>query len=60
MFSEIKLFQVKPDKTAEFEVLSAEQRQHPGGTMLRDQKRFWVLDEMPPRELTRVVKCVKY
>lgn len=64
MFSEIKLFQVKPDKIAEFEALIAEiredQRQQIGCTLLRYQKRFFVLDEMQPRELTRIVKCVKY
>lgn len=64
MFSEIKLFQVRPDKIEEFEALIAaireDQRQQPGCTMLRYQKRFYVLDDMQPRELTRVVKCVKY
>ncbi len=64
MFSEIKLFQVKPDKIAEFEALIAaireDQRQQPGCTMLRYQKRFYVLDDLQPRELTRIVKCVKY
>ena len=64
MFSEIKLFQVNPAKVAEFEALIAEiserQRQQPGCTLLRYQKRFFVLDEMQPRELTKIVKCVKY
>lgn len=63
MFSEIKLFQVKPDKVAEFEALIAQiqesQRQQPGCSLLRYQKRFFVLDEMEPRELTKIVKCVK-
>jgi len=64
MFSEIKLFQVNPAKVAEFEALVAQirdgQRQRPGCTLLRYQKRFFVLDEMRPRELTKIVKCVKY
>ncbi len=64
MFSEIKLFQVKPDKVAEFEALIVwireSQLQQPGCSMLRVQKRFYILDEMQPRELTRIVKCVKY
>lgn len=58
------MFQVKPDKIAEFEALIEQiqesQRQQPGCTLLRYQKRFFILDEMQPRELTKIVKCVKY
>ena len=67
-FSEVKLFQVHPDKTAEFEMLirqvAAEQQLQPGCRDIRCIKRFFTIDGVepgqPPRELTRVVKCVKY
>jgi len=65
-FSEVKLFQVKPDKLDEFEALISavadEQKQQPGCTCIKYVKRFYVFDEIgkPPRELTKIVKCVKY
>ena len=65
-FSEIKLFQVKPDRLTEFEALiktiSAEQKQQPGCTDIKYMKRFYTLDgSFPnPRELTKIVKTVKY
>lgn len=67
-FSEIKLFQVKPDKLAEFEALiaAAAEAQHkqPGCIDIKYLKRFFTIDGVehgdPPRELTKIVKCVKY
>ena len=67
-FSEIKLFQVKPDKTEQFEALaermSEEQSKWEGCISIRYIKRFYTIDGIelgnPPRELTKVVKCVKY
>ncbi|MEL7604350.1 MAG: hypothetical protein AAGU77_14425, partial [Bacillota bacterium] len=58
--------QVKPDKLAEFETLIAsiadEQRQQTGCIDVKYLKRFFVFDKIgePPRELTKIVKCVKY
>jgi hypothetical protein len=65
-FSEVKLFQVKPDKLAEFETLIAditkEQKKQIGCKSIKYLKRFYVFDKIgePPRELTKIVKCVKY
>jgi len=67
-FSEIKFFQVKPDKTEAFEAMIPEmttaQQQQPGCLHIRYVKRFYTIDGVtpgdPPRELTKVVKCVKY
>lgn len=67
-FSELKLFQVKPDRLAEFEALitiAAEaQKQQPGCLDIKYMKRFFTIDGItlgePPRELTKIVKCVKY
>lgn len=67
-FSEIKRFQVKPEKLAQFEALAAAmadgQRAQPGCTDIRYMKRFYTIDGVepgnPPRELTKIVKCVKY
>ncbi len=70
-FSEIKLFQVKPEKLEEFEALveavAAEQKTQPGCLDIRYLKRFFTIDGTgsiehgnPPRELTKIVKCVKY
>lgn len=63
-FTEIKLFQVKPDKLDAFEALAArikaDQAQREGCLYISYMKRFFVLDDMEPRELTRIVKCVKY
>lgn len=69
-FSEICIYQVKPDKVAEFESIMNEAK-----PLLEDQdgllhlclmKRGYRIDMdqiregLPPVELTRVVKCVKY
>ena len=67
-FVEIKLFQVKPDQTEQFEAMaermSADQAKWDGCISLRYFKRFYTIDGIelgdPPRELTKVVKCVKY
>ena len=67
-FSEIKLFQVRPDRLAEFEDLivkvKAEQEKLPGCISVKYMKRFYTFDGVengaPPRELTKIVKCVKY
>lgn len=67
-FAEIKLFQVKPDKTEQFETLvekiSADQTKWEGCISIRHLKRFYTIDGIelgnPPRELIKVVKCVKY
>lgn len=67
-FSEVKLFQVKPDKQAEFEALIAiiaeAQKQQMGCIDVKYVKRFFTIDGVevgqPPRELTKIVKCVKY
>jgi len=67
-FSEVKLFQVKPDKVEDFEqfisVMVPEQKQHPGCISIKYLKRFYTVDGIspgdPPRELTKIVKCVKY
>jgi hypothetical protein len=67
-FSEVKLFQVKPDKTVEFETLISaiadEQKKQPGCKDIKYLKRFYTIDKTelgePPRELTKIVKCVKY
>lgn len=67
-FSEVKVFQVKPDRLAEFETLIASvaemQKRQPGCLDIKYAKRFFTIDGVepgdPPRELTKVVKCVKY
>ncbi len=67
-FSEIKLFQVKPDKIDEFErlviLIANEQKEQPGAISIKYMKRFFTIDGLelgkPPRELTKIVKCVKY
>lgn len=65
-FSEVKLFQVKPDKLDEFESLInkilPEQKSQQGCIDVKYMKRFFTLDGLgnPPRELTKIVKCVKY
>jgi len=67
-FSEVKLFQVKPNKIDEFEKtiasISGEQKQQPGCIAIKYMKRFYTVDGIdkgePPRELTKIVKCVKY
>ena len=67
-FSEVKLFQVKPDKIDEFEALAAKiddkQKECSGCIGVKYMKRFYSIDGVesgnPPRELTKIVKCVKY
>ena len=67
-FLEIKLFQVKPDKTEEFEVLAEEmvkaQFHQKGCINAHYFKRFYTIDGVelgkPPRQLAKIVKCVKY
>ena len=67
-FIEIKLFQVKPDRLEQFEAkieeMSANQRKCEGCISLKYFKRFYTIDGIelgePQRELTRIVKCIKY
>ena len=67
-FIEMKLFQVKPDKLELFEEkireISADQMKCEGCISLKYFKRFYTIDGIelgePPRELTKIVKCVKY
>jgi hypothetical protein len=67
-FSEIKLFQVKPEKLEQFEaiaaVISKEQMNQRGCIEIKYMKRFYTIDGIElgdaPRELSRIVKCVKY
>ena len=67
-FDQLILFQVKPDKTEEFEAyfagMRAEMAAQPGCAGVRCFKRFYTFDGVetgaPPRELTKIVKCVKY
>lgn len=67
-FSEVKIFQVKPEKLNEFESLITEvaekQRACSGCTGINYMKRFYTIDGVesgnPPRELNKIVKCVKY
>ena len=68
IFSEIKLFQVKPDKLEEFEEMikkmAVTQRNCEGCISIKYLKRFFTIDGIElgdaPRELSKVVKCVKY
>ena len=67
-FAEIKLFQVKPDKTEQFEAMTermaADQAGWDGCISIKYVRRFYTIDGIepgdPPRELTKIVKCVKY
>lgn len=70
-FTEIKLFQVKTDKTAEFEelVLRMKNIQHlqKGSESIEYIKRFYTINGTetienghPPREISRIINCVKY
>ena len=67
-FIEMKLFQVKPDRLKQFEAkieeMSANQHKCEGCISLKYFKRFYTIDGIelgePPRELTKIVKCVKY
>ncbi len=67
-FIQTFLFQVKPDKQDAFEALvhklKAEQEALPGCIGVKYMKRFYTFDGVengaPPRELSKIVKCVKY
>lgn len=69
-FSEICIYQVKPQKTEEFEALMLEAKgfleQQEGLLLLRLVKRGYRIDMeqikegLPPLKITRIVKCVKY
>lgn len=67
-FSELKIFQVKPDRLDDFEMLikaiKAEQENQPGCISIKYMKRFYTFDGIErghaPRELTKIVKCVKF
>ena len=67
-FSGIKLFQVRPEKLEQFEsiadTISKEQIKQQGCIAIKYMKRFYTIDGIElgeaPRELTRIVKCVKY
>ena len=67
-FIEMKLFQVKPDRLEQFEAkieeMSANQLKCEGCISLKYFKRFFTIDGIelgePPRELTKIVKCVRY
>lgn len=65
-FSEVKLFQVKPDKLDEFENLVKEmlplQKECAGCIDIKYMKRFFIFDKIGemPRPLAKIVKCVKY
>lgn len=67
-FSEIKLFQVKPEKERQFELLVekmlCEQRKQTGCIGIKYTRRFYtiagVVPGEPPRELKKIVKCIKY
>lgn len=65
-FSEVKLFQVRPDKLVEFEDLVREmqplQKELAGCIDMKYMKRFFIFDHIgeAPRLLTKIVKCVKY
>lgn len=67
-FAEIKLLQVKPEKTEQFEAMAArmaaDQLKWDGCIAIKYIKRFYTIDGIelgsPPRELTKIVRCVKY
>ncbi len=67
-FVESMIFQVKPDKIEEFEnlvnTIKPEQLSQAGCVGIKYMKRFYTFDKVaesqPPRELTKIVKCVKY
>lgn len=65
-FCEVKIFQVKSDKVDEFEklisIVAKEQKQQKGCIDIKYLKRFYIFDDIKeqPRELTKIVKCVKY
>ncbi len=69
-FTELCIYQVKPQKVEEFEKLMLEAKsfleKQEGLLLLRFSKRGYRIDMeqikegLPPLKLTRVVKCVKY
>ena len=67
-FVELKLFQVKADKIDQFETMikqiAENQTECDGCLSIKYFKRFYTIDGIelgaPPRELTKIVKCVKY
>ncbi|MCI2242116.1 hypothetical protein [Adlercreutzia faecimuris] len=69
-FSEVCIYQVKPDKVEEFETIMNEAKpfleERTGLLQLRLMRRGYKIDMeqiregLPPVELTRIVKCVKY
>lgn len=67
-FSQVLQFQVKPNKIDDFEKLivaiKSEQEKQNGCHRVRYMKRFYTFDDVKsgksPRELTKIVKCVKY
>jgi len=67
-FSEIKRFQVKPEKQEQFEaaadMIANEQMKRQGCVTIKYMKRFYTIDGVElgeaPRKLTRIVKCVRY
>jgi hypothetical protein len=65
-FCEVKLFQVRPDRLEEFVVFAEKAKESQakclGCSDMKYMKRFYVHDEIGtlPRELTKIVKCVKY
>lgn len=68
VFSQVLIFQVRPDQLDAFEALmrevQAHQKQLPGCRDVRYMKRFYTFDDVtagePPRTLSKIVKCVKY
>ncbi|OGO88710.1 MAG: hypothetical protein A2Y17_06105 [Clostridiales bacterium GWF2_38_85] len=64
MFSEVKCFQVNPTKIDEFEEIIKEMRKEQakqaGCVKISYMKRFYTLEDLQPRKLTKIVKCVKY
>ena len=69
-FTEICIYQVKPQKVDEFEALMSEAKafleKQPGLLLLRFVKREYHIDMeqikegLPPLKITRIVKSVKY
>ena len=65
-FSEVKLFQVKPERWEDFNALVSEmrpaQQERTGCRAIHYVKRFYTFDRITdlPRPLTKIVKCVKY
>ena len=66
MFSEIKVFRVKPDRVDDFNELIGKMKSFQanceGCLMIKYQARNYVFDHInsPPRPIKRVIKCVTY